>query len=399
MVFSLHQLSVKNKKVLLRVDFNVPIQGEKICDTSRIEAALPTISYLLAQGASLILLSHLGRPNGRLKRSESLAPCADVLSGLLGRPVRMAPDCVGMEVEEMVVAMQPGEILLLENLRFHPEEENPSLGSYFSQSLARLGDCYVNDAFGAAHRSHASITELPKFFPGHVAAGFLVEKEIYYLDQICKNPERPFCVVLGGAKISTKLPVVRALLQKADRVLIGGGMAFTFLQAAGYSIGRSLYEQEFSDQARDCLREAGKKMMLPIDLVVANALSAEAAIREVSIQEGVPDLFYGVDIGPKTVDLFSKEILEAKTVFWNGPLGVFEIPPFAKGTYAIAQAFGKVKGMTILGGGDSLSAFRQAGSQARCSHLSTGGGASLEYIERGTLPGIEALELNQTRMI
>lgn len=399
MLFSLHQLSVKNKKVLVRVDFNVPMQGGKVVDSSRIEAALPTISYLLQQGASLILLSHLGRPKGKPKMSDSLAPCASLLSGLLGRAVRMAPDCVGKEVEEIAAAMQVGEILLLENLRFHPEEENPALGSHFTQGLARLGDCYVNDAFGAAHRSHASITELPKLFPGRVAAGFLLEKEIYYLDQITKNPARPFCVVLGGAKISTKLPVVRALLQKADRVLIGGGMAFTFLQAAGYSIGRSLYEQEYIDQARLCLQEAGKKLMLPIDLLVASALSPDATIREVSVQEGVPELFYGVDIGPKTVVAFCQEILEANTVFWNGPLGVFEIPAFAKGTYAIAQAFGKAKGMTILGGGDSLSAFHQAGPEARCTHLSTGGGASLEYIERGTLPGIEALERNETRMI
>lgn len=399
MVFSLHRLSVHNKKVLVRVDFNVPMQGGKVADSSRIEAALPTISYLLQQGASLILLSHLGRPKGKPNPSDSLAPCGVVLSGLLGRAVRMAPDCVGKEVEEIVAAMHIGEILLLENLRFHPEEENPSSESYFTQSLARLGDCYVNDAFGAAHRSHASITELPKFFPGRVAAGFLLEKEIYYLDQITKNPTRPFCVVLGGAKISTKLPVVRALLQKADRVLIGGGMAFTFLQAAGYSIGRSLYEQEYIDQARLCLQEAGKKLMLPIDLLVASALSPDATIREVSVQEGVAESFYGVDIGPKTVAAFCQEILEAKTVFWNGPLGVFEIPPFAKGTYAIAQAFGKAKGMTILGGGDSLSAFRQAGPEARCTHLSTGGGASLEYIERGTLPGIEALEENETGMI
>lgn len=399
MLPTLQQLSVKKKKVLVRVDFNVPIREGKIVDTSRIEAALPTISYLLEQGASLILLSHLGRPKAKPNLADSLSPCAAALCHLLGRPVQMAPDCVGKQVEELVGKMGQGEVILLENLRFHPGEENPSLEPDFTKGLAQLGDCYVNDAFGAAHRAHASITELPQFFPGCVAAGFLLEKEIRYLDQIGKHPERPFCVLLGGAKISTKLPVVQTLLQKADKVLIGGGMAFTFLQAAGYSIGRSLCEKEFTEKAKQCLQKAGQKLMLPVDLIVADALSQDAVVREVSIQEGVPEQFYGVDIGPKTVAAYRKEILGAKTVFWNGPLGIFEIPSFAQGTYAIARVFAEAKGTTIIGGGDSLSAFRQAGPQAHCSHLSTGGGASLEYIEHGTLPGIEALELNGRRMI
>lgn len=399
MVPSLKELAVKNKKVLLRVDFNVPIQDGKIRDTSRIEATLPTISYLLEQGAILILMSHLGRPKGKPNFSDSLAPCRDALQKLLKKPVLMAPDCVGKEVQTIVEKMVPGEILLLENLRFHPEEENPSLSSHFAEQIAQLGQCYVNDAFGAAHRSHTSITQLPTFFPGQVAAGFLLKKEIDYLDQVTKYPKHPFCVILGGAKISTKLPLVQALLKKTDRLLLGGGMAFTFLKAAGYKIGNSLYEPEYEQKAKECLQTAGKRLMLPVDLLVASAISQDAKIAYVSVEEGVPEKFYGVDIGPKTIAIYRQEILSAKTLFWNGPLGVFEILAFSQGTHTIARACGETQGITIIGGGDSLSALRESGAEARCSHLSTGGGASLEYIEHGTLPGVEALELNGTHMI
>lgn len=391
---SITNLQLKGKRVLMRVDFNVPLDSSgKITDDTRIKASLQSIKYVLDQGGTLILMSHLGRPIA-FDPHLSLAPCAKLLSKVLGKPVVMAPDCIGSSIETLVSELKPGQVLLLENLRFHQGEEHPEKDPEFAKQLAKLGDVYINDAFGTAHRAHSSTAVIAKYFPGNAATGFLVEKEIQFLGQALKNPARPFYAIIGGAKISSKIGVLKALLEKVDALFIGGGMSYTFLKAQGFSIGDSIHEDALLEEAKEIIAEAKKRgirLFLPQDTVVADRLTKDAVSRIVSTQEGIPAGFQGVDVGPKTVQEYSNAIKDAATVFWNGPLGVFEIPQFAKGTNAIALALARLKAITIVGGGESVAAMDAAGVAYKMSHISTGGGAALEYIEQGTLPGIEAL--------
>lgn len=398
---SVKDLNLKGKKALIRVDFNVPLENGQITDDTRIRASLPTIQYVLEQGGSVILMSHLGRPKGQPDPQFSLAPCAKRLSELLQRPVQMASDCCGSEVGKMAQQLKPGDVLLLENLRFHKGEEKPDQEPSFVSGLAELGDVYINDAFGTAHRAHASTTLIAQFFPDKAAAGFLLEKEIAYLGSTLLNPKRPFCAILGGAKISTKFKVIEALMQKADVLLIGGAMAYTFLKAEDIPVGYSLVENDFLGVARQLMGvsvQSRCRLLLPIDLIVAREINAQTEKRIVKVMEGIPEGFQGVDIGPETIQLYTQEIKQAATVFWNGPLGVFECPPFDQGTNAIAQILAEHSAITIVGGGDSAAAVEKAGLADRMSHISTGGGASLEYIEFGKLPGIEALT-NKTSLV
>lgn len=382
---TLKDLPLKGKRVLMRVDFNVPIESGKITDDSRIQASLPSIEYILKQGASLILMSHLGRPKGK-DPTLSLTPCAKRLSELLKKPVQMAPDCVGPQVEKMAICLNPGEVLLLENLRFHLGEEAPEKDPEFVAKLAKLGDCYVNDAFGTAHRAHASTALIAKYFPKKAAMGFLMQKEIEELSPLLKNPARPFYAIIGGAKISSKIGVIKKLLERVDGLFIGGAMAFTFLRAKGIEVGNSLCEDPV--HVRDL--PLGK-IHLPVDLVIADEFSKTANKKTITVSDGIPPGWQGMDIGPKTAVEWAKFLNQAATVFWNGPLGVFEIPPFAKGTEAIARVLANGPAKTIIGGGDSIAAVQQMGLADRFAHLSTGGGASLEFLEHGHLPGIEAL--------
>lgn len=397
---SITDLPITDQKVLMRVDFNVPLDAEgHITDDTRITAALPSINYVLERGGALILMSHLGRPKEKRVEGMSLKPCAKRLATLLGRDVKIAPDCIGADVERMVRDLKVGEVLLLENLRFHRGEEHPDEDPEFVKELAEFGDAYVNDAFGTAHRAHASTTRIADFFPGKAAAGFLLEKEIRFLGEKLLNPQRPFYAILGGAKISTKIGVIESLLKKADAVLIGGGMAFTFLKAQGISIGDSIHEDDFLDKAKELLAgqvQGGGRLLLPQDLVIANQVKAGAQVQIIDTISGIPPGFQGVDIGPKTIEQYIKELKRAATVLWNGPLGVFEVPEFAKGTEAIGKALAGLKATTIVGGGDSIAALQAAGLSNKITHLSTGGGATLEYIEYGTLPGVEALSDKKT---
>lgn len=391
---SIRDVDVRGKKVLIRVDFNVPLNKGSITDDTRIKMSLPTIQYVLKQGGIPILMSHLGRPDGERRPEFSLAPCAQRLAELLQQPVQMAPDCYGVEVEKMANALKPGEILLLENLRFHKGEEHPSEEPNFASALARLGDLYVDDAFASAHREHASVETITQFFPGKAVAGLLMEKEIEYLGSILLSPKRPFYTILGGAKVSTKFKVIQALLDRADVLLIGGAMAYTFFQAEEISIGNSFYEEDFLTVARQILdvsSQSNCRLILPIDVVVADRIDPQASTHIVNMKEGIPPGFEGVDIGPATIALYKQELQQAATVFWNGPLGVFECPPFDRGTAEVAQALTHLSATTIIGGGDTIAAITAAGVVDQISHLSTGGGATLEYIEFGQLPGIEAL--------
>lgn len=391
---SIVDLPIKDKKVLMRVDFNVPMEQGRITDDSRIIASLPSIRYVLDHGGALVLMSHLGRPKGKINPEFSLNPLALHLAKILGVKVTMAPDCIGSEVEKLVQQLQPREILLLENLRFHAGEEAPKEHTEFVKALANLGDCYVNDAFGTAHHFHASTAAIAQYFPSKAAAGFLIEKEIKYFFNALQNPIRPFQVIIGGAKISSKIGTIEALLKKADVLMIGGAMAYTFFKAQGISVGNSLYEKDQIETARNLLEESrklGVRLLLPCDILIADAIRADANCKIIDIQKGIPDGWEGVDIGPNTIQLFTQELQKAKTVLWNGPLGIFEIETFAKGTIAIAKTLAQLDAMTIVGGGDSLAAIQMTGVADKISHLSTGGGASLEYIEFGTLPGIEAL--------
>lgn len=391
---SLTELPIRGKKVLMRVDFNAPIENGRITDQSRVLASLPSIRYVLDQGGALILMSHLGRPKGKVNPDLSLKPFAILLEDLLHVKVIMASDCVGPEVEKLAKQLEPGQILLLENLRFHSAEESPKENPEFVKSLAKLGDLYINDAFGTAHRFHASTAAITQYFPGKAAAGFLLEKEIKYLSTALQNPTRPFQVIIGGAKISTKIGTIESLLKKADVLMIGGAMAYTFFKAQGIPIGNSLCEDDQIPKAHYLLEESqkrGVRLLLPIDILAAKEIRQDAESKVVDIQVGIPDGWEGVDIGPKTIKLFTDELQKAKTVLWNGPVGVFEIEAFAKGTMAIAHAVAKLDAITIIGGGDSLAAIQAAGVGEKISHLSTGGGASLEYIEFGSLVGIEAL--------
>lgn len=396
---SIVDLPLHGKKILMRVDFNVPLnKNGEITDDTRIVASLPSINYVLEHGGALILMSHLGRPKGKKASESSLAPCAKRLSEMLGKPVLLAPDCVGPETEKLAKSLKPGEIMLLENLRFHQGEEHPDEDPNFAKQLASMGDFYVNDAFGAAHRAHSSITEIAKYFPGKSATGFLLEKEISFLGKALLEPRRPFCAIIGGAKISTKIGVIESLLHKADVLLIGGGMAYTFYKAQGWSIGNSLHEDAFVAKAKDLLKISGNgaaRLILPLDNVVADKVEDGAVTKITNASEGIPEGYQGVDIGPKTIQKFTEELKKASTILWNGPLGVFEIKEFAKGTNAIAQVVSELNATTIVGGGDSIAALQQAGLADKISHLSTGGGASLEYIEYGTLPGVDALSASK----
>ncbi len=386
---TIKDVEVKGKRVLVRVDFNVPMENGRVTDDRRIRAALPTINYLLEQGASVVLMSHLGRPKDAPDPKYAMDPVAAKLSELLGRPVQKLDDCVGAEVEAAVKAMQPGEVTLLENTRFHKAEKKNDPD--FSKQLAALGQVYVNDAFGSAHRAHASTAGVTDYLRPAVA-GFLLEKELAYLGGALANPTPPFLAIMGGAKISDKIAVIDNLLSKVDSLLIGGGMANTFLAAQGYGVGKSLVEQEAIDTAKKLLAESGDKLVLPVDCVVAAEFKADAPARVVSVDE-VPVEEMILDIGPATIAHFSNRLAAAKTVVWNGPMGVFEFPRFAEGTFAIARALAGLAGATtIIGGGDSAAAVEQSGLADKMSHISTGGGASLEFLEGKVLPGVAALD-------
>ncbi len=379
-------LDVKGKKVLVRVDFNVPIKDGKINDDTRITAALPTINYLLEHGAAVILASHLGRPKTAADIQFSLKPVADHLASLVKVPVHFAEDCVGEVAQKAAAALKPGEILVLENTRFHPEEEKNS--PEMAKQLAALADLFVNDAFGTAHRAHASTAGVNAYLPS--AAGFLLEKEIQYLGNAIDNPKRPFIAILGGAKISDKIGVIDNLLQKADHILIGGGMANTFLAAKGYEMADSLVEKESLETAKTLIEKGKSKLMLPIDMVLADKFDAEAETKVVALGD-VPAGWRVLDIGPETIKAYRRTILDAGTVVWNGPMGVFEFPKFAKGTFAIAEAVADSQSISVIGGGDSVSAINQSGLADKITHISTGGGASLEMLEGLELPGLAAL--------
>ena len=392
---SLRDLSLRNQRVLMRVDFNVPLQKDgSIADDARIRASLPSIEYILHAGASLVLMSHLGRPQGR-DLKYSLAPCAKRLSELLKKPVLFAPDAVGAEAAHMASHLQPGQILMLENLRFHPGEEEPEKDLSFVQALARLGDLYVNDAFGTAHRAHASTAQIASFFPKKCAAGFLMEKELQELSLLLHAPKRPFFTIIGGAKVSTKIGVIKNLLSKVDALFLGGAMTYTFLQAKGIAMGDSLVETNFLETAKELLQNYQAKIYLPADLVIASAFENNAQRKTVLTSEGIPTGWQGMDIGPKTVQTWGTLLAEASTIFWNGPVGVFEMPHFALGTRDLAQILARCKAKVLVGGGDSIAAIEQMGLTSAFSHLSTGGGASLEYLEFGHLPGIDALIKNK----
>jgi len=388
---SIADVPIEGKRVLVRVDFNVPLDTQgHVTDDTRIRASLPTIQHAMARGAKLILASHLGRPAGKVDPRYSLKPVAICLATLLGRNITLADDCVGPMAAELVDLMHEGDVLLLENLRFHPEEEKNDPG--FAQQLARLADVYVNDAFGTAHRAHASTEGITKFLSVAVA-GLLMQAELIHLGQLLASPERPYVAILGGAKVSDKIDLIFNLLPKLDRVLIGGGMAYTFLVAGGLAIGNSLVESDKVDVARDILTKAeslGVTIQLPEDHVIAERLDANAATRVVP-KDGILSGWLGVDIGPQTVKAFTDAIHEAKTVVWNGPMGVFEIAPFAQGTNAVALAVASSPATTIVGGGDSVAAINQAGVADRITHISTGGGAFLELLEGRELPGVAAL--------
>jgi phosphoglycerate kinase len=384
---TVRDVSVNGWQVLMRVDFNVPIKNGKVGEDTRIRAALPTIQYLIDQKAMTALCSHLGRPKGGPDPAFSLAPVAEHLSGLLKKKVAFASDCVGPVAEGTVAELKPGEVALLENTRFYPEEEKNDVN--FSRRLALLGKIYVDDAFGSAHRAHASTEGVAHFLPG--VAGFLMEKEIEFLDKAANNPDHPYIVILGGAKISDKIGVITNLRKKCERLLIGGGMANTFLKAKGLAIGDSLVEEGSLETARQIMTEAGSKLMLPEDVVVADKFDAAAQYKTVAVN-AVPAGWRILDIGPATVKRYADALKGSKLVVWNGPMGVFEFPNFAKGTRDLAQAVASCGAVTIVGGGDSVAAVTEAGLADKISHISTGGGASLEFLEGKVLPGIAILQ-------
>jgi phosphoglycerate kinase len=390
---TIDDLKLKDKRVLVRVDFNVPLNEKKeVADNTRIVESLPTIKKILVEGGKAILMSHLGRPKGK-DPNLSLAPVAKRLEKLLGKPVKFVDDCIGEKVEKAVSGLKSGECLLLENLRFYPQEEKND--TEFAKSLAKLGDVYVNDAFGTAHRAHASTEGVTKYFK-ECAAGYLMQKELKYLSMALSQPKRPFVAILGGSKISGKIDVIKNLMDKVDTLLIGGGMAFTFYKALGKEIGSSLVETDKVELAKEILQEACRKKVdleLPLDFVIAPEAKEDAATKVVD-KDNIPAGWKGLDIGPKTEELFKQKIDKANTVVWNGPMGVFEVEKFARGTMAVAKELAEItrkNAVTIVGGGDSVAALAKANLEKKMTHVSTGGGASLEFLEGKTLPGIAAL--------
>lgn len=383
---TVRDIDLKGKRVLMRVDFNVPMEGGKVTDDKRIKAALPTIQYVLEQGASLLLMSHLGRPKGGPDPEFSLKAAAEILAGHLGRPVRMAPDCVGPEVEEMAKSLQPGEVVMLENTRFHAGEEKNDLE--LAKQMAALGDVYVNDAFGSAHRAHSSTEGVARFLPA--VSGFLMEQELEYLGRATSSPEHPYIAILGGAKISDKILVVENLLARCDKLIIGGGMANTFLAAKGLNMQDSLVETGSIETAKTILAKHGDKIILPVDAVIADKFDAEANSQVVDVDK-IPAGWRMMDVGPKTLAAYKAALQGAKLIVWNGPVGVFEMPKFAEGTFALAKLLAESGATTVIGGGDSASAVKKAGVAKQMTHVSTGGGASLEFLEGKELPGVAAL--------
>ena len=383
---TVRDIDLTGKRVLMRVDFNVPMQDGKVTDDKRIRASLPTIKYVLDQGAALILMSHLGRPKSASESEFSLRPAAEVLSSLLEIPVKMAPDFVGTEVETMVKDLQPGEVLMLENTRFHPGEEKNDLE--LAKQMSVLGEVYVNDAFGSAHRAHASTEAVARFLPA--VSGFLMEQELEYLGRAVGNPEHPYVAILGGAKISDKIDVVESLLSKADKLIIGGGMANTFLAAQGMNMQDSLVEESALETAKSILEKAGDKLILPVDAVIADKFAEDANTQIVDVDK-IPAGWRMLDVGPSTLELYKRALDGARLIVWNGPVGVFEMPKFAEGTFALAKMLAESGATTVIGGGDSASAVKKAGVAKQMTHVSTGGGASLEFLEGKELPGVAAL--------
>lgn len=387
---TIKEADLKGKRVLIRVDFNVPLKNGVVTDNTRIKAALPTVQYILEQGASLVVMSHFGRPKGQKNPDFSMAPIAKEFEKLLGRPVKLAPDVIGPEVEAEVKALKPGEVLLLENVRFYKEEE--ANDPEFAKTLASYGDIYCNDAFGTAHRAHASTEGVSHYLPSY--AGFLIEKEVKFMAPLLENPEKPFVAIIGGSKVSSKITVLESLVKTCDTIVIGGGMAYTFLSVLGNKIGKSLFEPDYVDTAKAFLekaKEKGVKVILPVDNVCAKEFSENAEPILVD-SDNISDDLMGMDIGPKTVALITDALKNAKSVVWNGPMGVFEFDAFAKGTEAVAKALAASNATTVVGGGDSVAAINKFGLASKISHVSTGGGASLEFLEGKTLPGIKALE-------